>query len=144
MSGSELRPAYRTLNEPTRLLGLSLSGWAVMLIAGGAGYGWLMVSPLPWRANVSLGAIVFGLPAALMALREQSTITPARLLGAVMRWRARPAVLITPDHARPLRRGAVRLDESPPPADPGPPAGPGELPWLDEHGQRRDEHASQR
>jgi hypothetical protein len=133
IDGPELRPAYRTLNEPTRLLGLSLGGWAVLLTAGGAGYGWLLISPLPWRANVSLAAIVLGLPAALMVLREQSTITPARLLGAVVRWRARPAVLVAPGRERRLRRGAVRLDEAQPPAAQlEPRADLGELPWLDE------------
>jgi hypothetical protein len=106
----ELRPAYRTLNEPTRLLGLSLGGWVVLLGAGGAGYGWLLVSPLPWRANFSLAVIGLGVPAALVLLREQSTISPARLLAAVVRWRARPALLTAPTRERPLRSGAVRLD----------------------------------
>jgi hypothetical protein len=106
----ELRPAYRTLNEPTRLLGLSLGGWVVLLGAGGIGYGWLLVSPLPWRANFSLAAIGLGVPAALVLLREQSTISPARLLAAVVRWRTRPALLTAPTTERPLRNGAVRLD----------------------------------
>src|SRR5215218_2810477 len=90
----ELRPAYRTLNEPTRLLGLSLSGWAVVLAAFAAGYGWLLVSPLPWRLNVSIAVILLGAPAALLILREQTTITPARLLAGVIAWRARPARLV--------------------------------------------------
>lgn len=129
--GSELRPAYRTLNEPTRLLGLSLTGWAVVLVAGGAGYGWLLVSPLPWRVNVSLAAIVLGAPAALMVLREQSTISLARLLAGVVRWRARPALLVAPSSQRPVGRGGVRLDT------PAPPRGEplievAQLPWLDE------------
>lgn len=106
----ELRPAYRTLNEPTRLLGLSISAWAGLLAAGAAAYGWLLVSPLPWRANVSLAAIVLGLPTALMVLREQSTITPARLLTGVIRWRLRPALLVAPTHTQPVRRGGLRLD----------------------------------
>ena len=106
----ELRPAYRTLNEPTRLLGLSLGGWAMLLVAGGAGYGWLLVSPLPWRANFSLAVDRARRAAALLVLREQSTISPARLLGAVVRWRARPALLIAPTDERRVTRGAVRLD----------------------------------
>lgn len=110
----ELRPAYRTLNEPSRLLGLSLAGWFALILAGALGYGWLSISPLPWRANVSLAAILLGLPAALIALREQSTITPARLLSAVIRWRLRAPLLIAPSPERLVRRGAVRLDEAPP------------------------------
>ena len=125
----ELRPAYQTLNDPTRLLGLSIGGWAVLLAAGGAGYGWLLVSPLPWRLNFTLAVLVLGAPAALALLREQSTISPARLLAAIARWRARPALLLAPCAERPVTRGGVRLD--------GPPAeveerlvDVDELPWL--------------
>jgi len=130
----ELRPAYRTLNDPTRLLGLSVSGWAVLLVAGGAGYGWLLVSPLPWRVNFSLAVIGLGAPAALVLLREQSTISPARLLAAVARWRARPALLVAPNTERPVTRGGVRLDS--PPAEPEARVDVDELPWLhDEPGR---------
>jgi hypothetical protein len=125
----ELRPAYRTLNEPTRLLGLSLTGWAAVLVAGAAGYGWLLVSPLPWRANVSLAAIALGLPTTLVVLREQTTITPGRLLGAVVVWRARPARILPVGPERPLRRGGLRLDSAPPAPMPEPEAV--ELPWLE-------------
>ena len=85
-----------------------------MLIAAGAGYGWLLVSPLPWRVNVTLAVIVLGAPAALLVLREDSTIGPARLLGGALRWRARPARLVAPTAERPVRRGAVRLDRPAP------------------------------
>ena len=54
----ELRPAYQTLNDPARLLGVSIAGWAGLLAAGGAGYGWLLVSPLPWRLNFTLVVLV--------------------------------------------------------------------------------------
>ena len=129
---SELRAAYRTLNEPTRLLGLSFGAWGWLLAAGGAAYGWLLVSPLPWRANVSLAAIVLGLPLALLLLREQSTITPARLLAGVVRWRFRPALLVAPSRERTVRRGGLRLDrptdvnEARSVADP--------MPWPDDAG----------
>ena len=71
------------------------------------------MSPLPWRANVTLAVIVLGAPAALLVLREESTIGPARLLGGALRWRARPARLVAPTDERPVRRGAVRLDRPP-------------------------------
>src|SRR4051794_25088893 len=106
----ELRPAYRTLNDPTRLLGVSIGGWVTLLLAGGAGYGWLLISPLPWRVNCSIAVIGLGAPAALLLLREQSTISPARLLGAVVRWRARAALLVAPSPQRPVTRGGMRLD----------------------------------
>jgi hypothetical protein len=126
----ELRPAYRTLNEPTRLLGLSLSGWAVVLAAFGAGYGWLTVSPLPWRLNVSIAVIALGAPAALLILREQTTITPARLLAGVIAWRARPARLVAVTGT--VARGGVRLD-APLDATVLEPVEPtAELPWIDD------------
>jgi hypothetical protein len=128
---TELHAAYRTLNEPTRLLGLSIGGWATLVTAGATGYGWLLVSPLPWRANVSLAAIVLGLPAALMLLREQSTITPARLLVGVVRWRARPSLLVAPTPERPVRRGGLRLDRASATSDVDQPAPDEELLWPD-------------
>jgi hypothetical protein len=51
---SELRPAYRTLNEPSRLLGLSVTGWLTVVAAAGMSYGWLLVSPLPWVTSLGL------------------------------------------------------------------------------------------
>ena len=141
-SEPELRPAYRTLNEPTRLLGLSLAGWAVLLAAGGAGYGWLLVSPLPWRANVTLAVLVLGAPTALIVLREQTTITPARLLAGVIAWRARPAQLVAPSGERPVRRGGLRLDSPPLTVDEQPAgADVDELPWLEQE-QRNGEPSS--
>jgi hypothetical protein len=124
---SELRSAYKTLNEPARLLGLSVSGWLTVLSAFAAGYGWLMFSPLPWRMNFTLAVVVLGAPAALLVLRDDSTIGPARLLAGVLRWRTRAALLLAPSPQRPVRRGAVRLDSSP--LEPPELADPGELAW---------------
>ena len=121
---NELRPAYRTLNEPTRLLGLSLGGWAAVIVAGGLGYGWLMLSPLGWRANISVAVIAFGAPAALLLLRESSTVSPGQLLVAVLRWRVHSPTIVD----EPTTRGAVRLD-APAPAPAAEPAEP-DLPWL--------------
>ena len=123
---NELRPAYRTLNEPTRLLGLSLGGWAAVIVAGGLGYGWLMLSPLGWRANISFAVIAFGAPAALLLLRESSTVSPGQLLVAVLRWRVHSPTIVD----EPTRRGAVRLDTPAPPfaADVVEP----DLPWIHE------------
>jgi hypothetical protein len=106
----ELRPAYRTLNEPTRLLGLPIAGWAALLIGGAVAYGWLKVSPLPWRANFSLVVIGLGAPVGLLALREPGTIGPGRLLRAVLCWRVRPPLAVCPVDEHPVRGGAVRLD----------------------------------
>ena len=124
----ELRAAYQTLDAPTRLLGVSLSGWALLLATGGAGYAWLLVSPLPWRMNFTLVVVVLGAPAALMLLREESTITPARLLGAVVRWRVRPAFLNGPTDEQRVTKGAVRLDTSAPERE-APLHDIEELPW---------------
>jgi hypothetical protein len=123
---NELRPAYRTLNEPTRLLGLSLGGWGAVIVAGGLGYGWLMLSPLGWRANISFAVIAFGAPAALLLLRESSTVSPGQLLVAVLRWRVHSPTIVD----EPTSRGAVRLDTpaSPFAADVVEP----DLPWVHE------------
>src|SRR3954470_16408253 len=109
----ELRPAYRTLNDPTRLLGLSIGAWAAIIAAAGVGYGWLLVSPLGWRANVSLVVIGLGSPLALFALREQTTVSPGRLLVAIAAWRLRSSAVVGVGEAG-VRRGAVRLDEPAP------------------------------
>ena len=99
-----------TLDEPTRLLVISVAGWSVLLAAGAAGYGWPTVSPLPWRADLSLVVITLGAPAALAVLREQSTISPGRLLAVVVAWRAHPAVIVAPDEQGPVVRGGVWLN----------------------------------
>jgi hypothetical protein len=126
---SELRPAYRTLNEPSRLLGLSLAGWATVLVAGALGYAWLTFSPLGWRANVSGVVVGLGAPAALLVLRESTTVSPGGLLVAVFRWRLRSAELWG---TSPARAGAVRLDCRPIDAD-DTPLEP-ELPWTADGG----------
>jgi hypothetical protein len=121
----ELRPAYRTLAEPSQLLGLSIGAWATVITAGAVGYGWLHLSPLPWRANASMVVIGLGAPVALLLLREASAISPARLLGAALRWRARPSRLTG---AVAPRDGAVRLTTIPAPVASVEVAD--ELPWL--------------
>jgi hypothetical protein len=109
----ELRPAYRTLNEPNRLFGLSLSTILAAAAAGGLGYAWLLVSPLPWRANVSIAVIGLGSPLVLLA---------------VIRWRTRPSTVEAVSAQSRVRRGAVRLDE--PSLATRPPSPQTELPWL--------------
>lgn len=123
--GGELRPAYRTLAEPSQLLGLSIGAWATVITAGAVGYGWLHLSPLPWRANASMVVIGLGAPVALLLLREASAISPARLLAAALRWRARPSRLTG---AVAPRDGAIRLTNIPAPVASVDVAD--ELPWL--------------
>lgn len=122
---SELRPAYRTLSEPTMLLGVALGGWAAILTASAIGYGWLLISPLPWRLNASLVIVGLGAPVALLLVRETSAVSPARLLAAAIRWRTRPSQ-ITGTH---VSDGAVRLTT--PPGRAAPVELADELPWLE-------------
>lgn len=124
----ELRSSYRTLNEPTKLIGLSLGAWAVVIGAGALAYAFLAISPLPWRANFSVIVIGLGAPVGLMVLREPGTIGPGRLLAAVLLWRLRPAVLVAPSTDAPVRHGAVRLDT--PSEDAEAADSPAELPWA--------------
>lgn len=95
------------------LFGLALGVWAVLVAAGLVAYGFLMVSPLPWRVNVSVVVIGLGAPVSLLALREGSAIGPGRLLLAAVRWRTRPSVLLAVTAERPVRGGAVLLDRPP-------------------------------
>lgn len=125
----ELRPAYRTLSEPTTLFGVALSGWAAILVAVASGYGWLLISPLPWRLNASLVTIGLGAPVSLLLLREALAISPVRLLGAALRWRIRPSRITA---STPVAGGAVRLTTAPEPVGPLEPDGA--LPWIDRPG----------
>lgn len=129
-TGSELRPSYRTLNEPTRLLGLSLSAWAAVIVAGCAGYAFVAVSPLPWRLSFSAIVIGLGGPVLLLVLREAGTIGPGQLLLAVFAWRLRPTRVTAPSSDQPVRRGAVRLDATVEPVDENELVA--ELPWAAE------------
>lgn len=108
----ELRPAYRTLDDPVRFLGLSIGGWLALTLAAGIGYGWLVLSPLGWRASVSAAVIALGAPTCLLALREPSTVGPARLLAGALHWRVRPASIHAANAETAARRGGVRLDGS--------------------------------
>jgi len=136
VSPDELRPAYRTLNEPSRLFGLSLATILALTAAGGLGYAWLLASPLPWRANVSTAVIGLGAPLVLLVVRESAALSPARLLAAVIRWRARPSTIEPANTETRIQRGAIRLDQ--PAVTVAPPAAAPELPWL-EHAETRSE-----
>jgi hypothetical protein len=125
---TELRPAYRTLNEPNRLFGVSLSTILAAAAAGSLGYAWLLVSPLPWRANVSIAVIGLGAPLVLLVVRESAALSPARLLLAVIRWRGRASTVEAVSAHPRVRRGAVRLDQ--PALATKPPSPETELPWL--------------
>src|SRR4051812_12824365 len=129
----ELRRAYRTLDDPTRLLGVSIGVWASLVAGAAVGYGWLLVSPLGWRANVSLVVIGLGAPLALLALREQTTVSPGRLVLAIAVWRWRGATITALEDATPAGRGAVRLDEPAPVAERTDELA-AVLPWDDEPG----------
>lgn len=131
MNADELRPAYRTLNEPSRLFGLSISTILAAAAAAAVGYAWLLISPLPWRANVSTAVIGLGAPLVLLVVRESSALSPVRLLLAVINWRVRPNSIdrVTPGSR--VRRGAVRLDDPPAGSADRPPAPEAELPWLE-------------
>ena len=133
MNADELRPAYRTLNEPSRLFGLSLATILAATAAAAVGYAWLLISPLPWRANVSIAVIGLGAPLVLLVVRESAALSPARLLLAVIRWRVRPPSIEGVTHSSRIRRGAVRLDDPPAGSGDGPPAPQAELPWLEDH-----------
>ncbi len=86
---SEVTPNYRTLDEPTKLLGLSIGQWGAVALAAGFAYLLLLVSPLPWRVNVSLIVIFGGAPMVLLLLREQGALSASQLVSAVWRWRAK-------------------------------------------------------
>ena len=107
------------------LFGVALGGWAAILTAGAVGYGWLLISPLPWRLNASMVIIGLGAPVALLLLRETSAVSPARLLAAAIRWRTRPSQI----SGAQVTDGAVRLTT--PPARSIAVELADELPWLE-------------
>ena len=126
---SEVTPNYRTLDEPTKLLGLSIGQWGAVALAAGLAYLLLLVSPLPWRVNVSLIVIFGGAPMVLLLLREQGALSASQLVGAVCRWRAKAALLLAVEAELPRTGGVVLLDEAP--ADVGVDEPVEELPCLD-------------
>ena len=133
-NGDELVPCYRTIDQPSQLLGLSTGTWATALLCFGVGYGWVTVSPLPFRANFSLAVILLGAPLILVMLREQTALSPGRVLAAVLRWRTRPTLLGPPALGAKVS-GGVRLD-APPIAAAG--VEGADLDWLDD--EAHDDH----
>ena len=134
-TSEELVPCYRTIDQPSQLLGLSSGAWATALVCFAAGYAWVTVSPLPFRANLSLAVIFLGAPLILVMLREQTALSPGRVLAAVVRWRLRPTLLGAPAIDAKVT-GGVRLGE---PAPPAAPAAAADLDWLahdDDEGAR--------
>ena len=131
---SEVTPNYRTLDEPTKLLGLSLGEWGAVALAGGFAYLLLLISPLPWRVNVSAIVVLGGTPLVLLLLREPGALSASQLIVAVLRWRLRPALLLGVDADEPPRRGVVVLDEAP--AEVGRDEFDGDLLWLGAEGER--------
>ena len=131
---SEVTPNYRTLDEPTKLLGLSIGQWAAVALAAGLAYLLLLASPLPWRLNVSLIVVFGGAPMVLLLLREQGALSAWQLVSTVFRWRAKPALLLAVDPERPPRGGVVVLDQAP--GDVGADEPVEELPWLDLEAKR--------
>lgn len=128
----ELVPCYRTIDQPSQLLGLSTGSWVVALACFALGYAWVTVSPLPFRANFSLAVIFLGAPLILVVLREQTALSPGRVLAAVLRWRTTPTLLGPPPLGGKIT-GGVRLDA---PAAPAVAVEDADLDWLedDRHG----------
>ena len=130
-NADELVPCYRTIDQPSQLLGLSTGAWGTALVCFAAGYGWVAISPLPFRANLSLAVILLGAPLILVMLREQTALSPARVLAAVLRWRTRPTLLGAPAiDAKVI--GGVRL-AAPATARDG--EAEAQLDWLDDGGE---------
>lgn len=132
MSGSdvqdELRPSYRTLGDPTKLLGLSIAHWLLVVAAGGLAYGWLQVSPLGFRLSVSVAAVTLGPLIGFYLLFGSEGMPVGRVARGVFSWRFRASHLIaTTAETRP-RRGALVLRERPVYADQSAEV----VPWADE------------
>ena len=125
---SEVTRNYRTLDEPTKLLGLSLGEWGAVALAGGFAYLLLLISPLAWRVNVSAIVVLGGAPLVLLLLREQGALSASQLIAAVLRWRLRAALMLGVDPDEPPTRGVVVLDEAP--AEDGRDEVDGDLLWL--------------
>ena len=119
---SEVTPAYRTLDEPTKLIGLSMSQWGAVALAGALPTGGCWSRR--FLALERLVIVIFGgAPMVLPCSASRARFRPRKLFRAVCRWRVKPALLLAVEAELPPTGGVVVLDEAP--ADIGGRAGRG-------------------
>jgi hypothetical protein len=103
-------PTLRRLNDRERYYGLTWPGWVALAAAGGVLYGAVRISPLGFRATVTVVVLVLAFIASVALALEGQTIGPGRYLLALYRYRRAAKRLVAPE--RPDRLGLV-LDAPP-------------------------------
>jgi len=71
---------FRRLDEPTKLLGFSLTQWTALIAGGGGVSGLLHVLAVPTKPALTVLAFLVGVPAGLTYTTEQGRIRVGRLL----------------------------------------------------------------
>jgi hypothetical protein len=106
-----MTPTLRRLNDRERYYGLTWPGWVALAAAGGVLYGAIRVSPLGFRATVTVVVLALAFIASVGLALEGQPIGPGRYLLALYRYRRAAKRLVAPERAD--RHGLV-LDAPPP------------------------------
>jgi hypothetical protein len=105
-----MTPTLRRLNDRERYYGLTWPGWVALAAAGAILYGAIRVSPLGFRATVTVFVLALAFIASVALALQGQTIGPARYLLALYRYRRAAKHLAPP--TQPDKFGLV-LDIAP-------------------------------
>ncbi len=113
-----MTPTLRRLSQSERWLWFTWRGWLAVLLAVGIVYCAVKVSPLGFRATVTITLLIVTTGGMVLWGLSGQAFAPERYLVAVIRYKRSPKTYAPP--ARPDRRGLV-LDAMPYPGDDGEP-----------------------
>lgn len=84
---SLVHPAYRHLDRPVRLAGLSLGQWSQLVAAGVTAWALSRVLPFGTTYDLSIAVTIAGIPVAATFAAGTGRTSPLQTLTAVIRWR---------------------------------------------------------
>lgn len=82
--------AYRSLNEPVRLLGFTAAQWLTLVVTGGAAIGATQLVGLPARPAITVCSLIVTTVAATAYASEPGGVRPVGLLADLTRMAFRP------------------------------------------------------